>query len=89
MLNKCSEEADKKVMFADCAVSSRQQTNKQTSAVSECLYYGGCINDPDHPECLQDCPFQWRSVLPKACPELSKYRDYIVNIVKAKINISK
>ena len=63
--------------------------NKQTSAVSECLYYGGCMNDPDHPECLQASPFQWRAVLPKARPELSKYLDYIANRVKAKINISK
>ena len=47
------------------------------------------MNDPDHPECLQASPFQWRAVRPKARSELSKYRDYIVNRVKAKINISK
>jgi len=76
MFNKCPEEANKKLMFVDCAVS-------------ECPYCGVCMNDPDHPECLQASPFQWRAVLPKARSELSKYRDYIVSRVKAKINISK
>jgi hypothetical protein len=47
---------------ADVCIFCRQQANKQTSAVSECLYYGS-NNDPHHPECLQTCPFQWRAVL--------------------------
>jgi len=82
MLGGSEQEADV------CRLCRRQATNKQTSTVSECLYCG-CINDPDDAECLPASPFQWRAVLPKVRPELSKYRDYIVNRVKGKINISK
>jgi hypothetical protein len=76
-------------MFAYCAVSrsTNKQTNKQVLSVSVCIT--AVIMRPRHPECPQACSFQWSDVLPTTRPELSEYRDYIVNRVKAKINISK